>query len=124
MIAAMTATVLIVDDDAQFRALAARILTAEGLTVVGEAGDVSQGLAAAQALRPDAAMVDVRLPDGDGIALAGELARLPWSPRVVVVSTETRTADADRPGPNGTQLPFVAKEDLARAPLHALLCGE
>ena len=120
----MTATVLIVDDDAQFRALAARMLTAEGLTVVGEAADVSQGLAAAQALRPDAALVDVRLPDGDGIALAGELARLPWSPRVVVVSTETGAADADRPGPNGTQLPFVAKEDLASAPLHALLCGE
>ena len=88
----MTATVLIVDDDAQFRALAARMLTAEGLTVVGEAADVSQGLAAAQALRPDAALVDVRLPDGDGIALAGELARLPWSPRVVVVSTETGVA--------------------------------
>ena len=66
----MPATVLIVDDDATFRALAARMLNAEGLTVVGEAADVGQGLAAAQALRPDAALVDVRLPDGDGIALA------------------------------------------------------
>ena len=66
---------------------------------MGEAAGVSQGLAAAQALRPDAALVDVRLPDGDGIALAGELARLPWSPRIVVVSTETGPADADRPGP-------------------------
>src|SRR3954465_2264525 len=132
----MAATVLIVDDDAQFRSLAARMLTAEGLTIVGEAADggggrgvggaagVGEGRAAAEALRPDAALVDVRLPDGDGIALAGELARLPWSPRVVVVSSEARIADADRPGPNGTQLPFVAKDDLASAPLHALLGGE
>jgi DNA-binding NarL/FixJ family response regulator len=120
----MPATVLIVDDDALFRAIAIRMLTAEGLTVVGEAASVDQGLAAAQALRPEAALVDVRLPDGDGIALAGELAHLPWSPRIVVVSTEVGVADAERPGPNGTQLPFVAKENLASAPLHELLCGE
>jgi DNA-binding NarL/FixJ family response regulator len=120
----MSATVLIVDDDALFRALAARMLAADGLTVVGEAAGVDEGLAVAQALRPDAALVDVRLPDGDGIALAAELAGLPWSPRIVVVSTEVGVADAERPGPNGTQLPFVAKEDLPSAPLHALLSGE
>ena len=120
----MPPTVLIVDDDATFRSLVARMLKAEGITVVAEAVDIRQGLAAAQELRPDAALVDVRLPDGDGISLASELARLPWSPRVIVVSSETRFADAERPGPNGTQLPFVAKEDLPRARLHDLLRGE
>jgi DNA-binding NarL/FixJ family response regulator len=120
----MPASVLIVDDDARFRSLAARMLKAEGLTVVGEAGDVGEGRAAAHALRPDAALVDVKLPDGDGIALAGELAGLPWSPRVLVVSSEVGVANADRPGPNGTQLPFVAKEDLPSARLHDLLGGD
>ena len=120
----MPPTVLIVDDDATFRSLVARMLKTEGFTIVAEAADVGQGLAAARKLRPDAVLVDVRLPDGDGIGLASELARLPWSPRVVVVSSETRFADADRPGPNGTQLPFIAKEDLPNARLHVLLRGE
>ena len=120
----MPATVLIVDDDPSFRSLAARMLQAHGLTVVGEAEDVSQGRAVALRLRPQAALVDVRLPDGDGIALAGELAGLPWSPRVLVVSTDAGVARAKRPGPNGTQLPFVAKDQLARAPLRELLSGD
>jgi DNA-binding NarL/FixJ family response regulator len=120
----MIPTVLIVDDDPSFRALAARMLEAHGLTVAGEAGDVGEGFAAAQQLRPGAALVDVGLPDGDGLALAARLAGLPWSPRVVVISSDTEYAGADRPGPNGTQLPFVAKEDLPNAPLDELLGGD
>ena len=100
------------------------MLKAEGLTIVGEAADVGEGLAAARKLRPDAALVDVRLPDGDGIALACELAR--FHGRRVSLSSRARRAcaDAERPGPNGTQLPFMAKEDLPNARLHELLWGE
>jgi DNA-binding NarL/FixJ family response regulator len=119
----MPATVLIVDDDPCFRSIAAQMLQAHGLTVAGEAGDVGQGRAAALELRPDAALVDVRLPDGNGIALAGELARLPWSPRVVVVSSDAEFAHAERPGRDGTQLRFVQKEDLPGAPLGEWLGG-
>jgi two-component system nitrate/nitrite response regulator NarL len=120
----MPASVLIVDDDPLFRSLAARMLAAAGLTVAGEAADVAQGLAAAHGLRPDAALVDVRLPDGDGIALAAQLALLPWSPRVVVVSSDPGVAVAVPPGPSGARLPFVAKEELLNTPLHELLGGE
>jgi DNA-binding NarL/FixJ family response regulator len=120
----MAATVLIVDDDARFRSLAARMLQAGGMTIAGEAGDAGEGRAAAQRLRPDALLVDVGLPDGDGLALAAELALLPWSPRVVVISSDAEVAGLERPGPNGTQLPFVAKEDLPTAPLRDLLGGD
>jgi DNA-binding NarL/FixJ family response regulator len=120
----MGATVLIVDDDPRFRSFAATLLRSRGLTIAGEAGDAGQGRAAAQELRPDAAIIDVGLPDGSGIALAVELAGLPWSPRIVVVSTNAEFADAERPGPNGTQLPFFKKEDLPAAPLHELLGGD
>jgi len=120
----MSATVLIVDDDPMFRSLAARLLDSSGLSVAGEAGDIGEGRAAAHALRPDAALVDVRLPDGSGIELATELSRLPWSPRVVIVSTDPNAADDARPGPNGTQLPFVPREDLPTAPLRELLVRE
>ena len=81
-------TVLIVDDDVEFRGLAARVLAAMGLQVVGEAGTYADGAAAAAELRPDAALVDVGLPDGDGIALAAHLVALPWRPRVVVASSD------------------------------------
>ena len=90
-------TVLIVDDDAAFRGLAARVLAAMGLQVVGEAGTYAEGAAAAAELRPDAALVDVGLPDGDGIELAAHLVALPWRPRVVVTSSDPDADAARRP---------------------------
>ena len=117
----MPVTVLIVDDDVSFRSLAARLVRANGLAVVGEARDAAEGAAAARRLRPDAALIDVRLPDGDGIALASELAALPWSPRVVVISSNAQFARVALPGPNGTHIPFVAKDDLPHSPLRQLL---
>jgi CheY-like chemotaxis protein len=67
MIRFMTASVLVIDDDAEFRALAGRLLTANGLRVVGEADGVSAALAAAIRLKPTRILVDAELPDGDGI---------------------------------------------------------
>ena len=115
----MHATVLIVDDDERFRSLAARLLEAHGLAVAGQAGAAGAGLAAARELRPDAALVDVGLPDGDGLALAAELAGLPWAPRVVVISSNAENAHAAR----HSRLPFLAKEDLPTAALRELLGG-
>jgi DNA-binding NarL/FixJ family response regulator len=120
----MPVSVLIVDDDAGYRSLAARVVRSHGLTVAGEAGDAREGAAAARSLRPDAALVDVGLPDGDGITLATELSRLPWSPRVVVISSNAEFAHAQRPGPDGTQLPFLAKDDLPSSSLIELLGGD
>jgi DNA-binding NarL/FixJ family response regulator len=116
MIRCMTASVLVVDDDPEFRALARRLLAADGLIVIGEADRVSAALAAAGRLRPSAILVDAELPGGDGIALARELAALPWHPRVVVTSVDGGIATADnrrRAGAAG----FVRKVDLADAPL-------
>jgi CheY-like chemotaxis protein len=80
----VSGAVLVVDDDPVFRSLARRTLIAEGLVVVGEAESVATAMAAAHALRPDAVLVDVGLPDGDGVALARALTALPWRPRVVL----------------------------------------
>jgi DNA-binding NarL/FixJ family response regulator len=112
--------VLVVDDDPVFRGLARRILTAGGLSVVGEAASVQAAIEAAERLRPDAALVDVGLPDGDGIALAERLAALPWRPRVVLTSSDPDAATPDdvrRVGAAG----FVAKDELPNAPLTELL---
>jgi CheY-like chemotaxis protein len=71
----MPTTVLVIDDDPAFRALAVRMLVAMGLAVVGEAGTVEAATRAANTLRPQSALVDVGLPDCDGVTLAGILAQ-------------------------------------------------
>jgi DNA-binding NarL/FixJ family response regulator len=120
MIAAMSGSVLVVDDDPVFRSLARRTLTGDGLVVVGEADSVATAMVAAHALRPDAVLVDVGLPDGDGVALARELTALPWNPRVVLTSTDPDAADADAVRASGA-CAFVAKDDLPDASLARLL---
>lgn len=72
-----------------------------GLEVVGEAENAASGSAAAARLRPEAALVDVMLPDGDGVALAQELAALPWKPRVVLTSRYADAAGPDEIGRSG-----------------------
>jgi DNA-binding NarL/FixJ family response regulator len=113
-------SVLVVDDDPEFRELARRVLAANDLTVVGEAGTVAAAVAAAARLEPSAVLVDVELPDGDGIALARELAALPWRPRIVVTSIDgeiTTTAAVRHCGARA----FLNKVDLPSAPLARLL---
>jgi DNA-binding NarL/FixJ family response regulator len=115
-------SVLVVDDDPQWRDFMRLLVTAAGLTVVAEAGSVEAALAAAAAHRPEAALVDLGLPDGDGASLARDLLALSWSPRVVLTST-------DPDGMRGCDLAslgvaaFVSKEDLPDAALDALLAG-
>jgi DNA-binding NarL/FixJ family response regulator len=118
----MSGAVLVVDDDPVFRSLARRTLIAEGLVVVGEAESVATAMAAAHALRPDAVLVDVGLPDGDGVALARALTALPWQPRVVLTSTDPDAASPDDVRASGAGA-FVAKDDLPNTPLAHLLAS-
>ncbi|MGB3911029.1 MAG: response regulator transcription factor [Pseudolysinimonas sp.] len=66
--------VFLVDDHEIVRRGIAELVDAEhDLEVVGEAGDVKQALARIAATRPDVAVLDVRLPDGNGIDLCREI---------------------------------------------------
>lgn len=119
----MTRSVLVVDDDPEFRKLAGWLLVASGLAVIGEADSVAAALGAAVELEPSAVLVDVELPDGDGVTLARELAALPWRPRIVLTSIDgdiTTTGEARLAGAHA----FVNKADLPHAPLAELLGGE
>jgi DNA-binding NarL/FixJ family response regulator len=118
----MRGSVLIVDDDPAFRRLAERILAGFGLLVAGEAETVAGGVAAAAALRPASALVDVGLPDGDGICLARELAQLPWHPRIVLTSTDSDAASLSDVRLSGARA-FVPKDQLPNAALLELLGG-
>ena len=115
----MQLSILIVDDDSDFVALASRVLVAMGAQVVATASDAASALAAAHEKRPQAALVDVGLPDRNGIDLGSELAGLPWAPQVVLTSTDS---DAEREiGEGGPSLPFLPKEELATDRLRVLL---
>jgi DNA-binding NarL/FixJ family response regulator len=109
-------SVLIVDDDPAFRALAGRLLSESGFVVVGEAESVAGALETARLVRPAAALVDVGLPDGDGFDLARQLTALPWQPRVVLTSMHPNAGSSAEVRRSGA-LAFVHKGDLPRAPL-------
>jgi DNA-binding NarL/FixJ family response regulator len=114
--------VLVVDDDPGFRGLAVRMLTAAGLKVVGQADSAAAAMAAARAVKPDAVLVDVDLPDRNGIALALELSALPWRPRVVLTSVDFDAARPDDVRRSGARA-FVHKADLPNRPLASLLAA-
>src|SRR5215216_1798937 len=84
---AMTRTVLIVDDHPSFRASARMLLEAEGYSVVGEAEDGLSALRAVEELDPDVVLLDVQLPDIDGIEVAARLTANGSAPAIVLTSS-------------------------------------
>jgi DNA-binding NarL/FixJ family response regulator len=118
--AAVSTSVLIVDDHAEFRESAAALLKSEGFAVVGVAARGAAALDAAVRLRPDVVLLDVQLPDMDGFAVADRLAALAEPPVVVLVSGRdassygTRVAQASASG-------FIAKRELSGAALAAVI---
>ena len=113
-------TLLIVDDHAGFRASARALLEAEGLDVVGEAGDGSWALVEAVRLRPDLVLLDVMLPALDGFEVCDRLAALVTGPAVVLTSSRDASSYADRLATSPAR-GFVAKHDLSAAALLSLL---
>jgi two-component system response regulator EvgA len=114
----MPHTVLIVDDHAGFRHAARALLEADGFRVVGESATGCDGVRAAERLRPDLVLLDVGLPDVDGMAVAERLAR---SGGPAVVLTSSRDASDYPPhfmhcGARG----FIAKAELSGPALAAL----
>jgi two-component system nitrate/nitrite response regulator NarL len=112
MIGAVPISVLLIDDDPSFRVLAQRAISGAGMSVIGEADTAREGIKAARDLQPDVVLVDVGLPDCDGITLAQELSALPWGPRVIVTSVDQDVATPDeveRSGASG----FISKHELS-----------
>ena len=114
-------TVLLVDDDGEFRRLAAGLITSLGLVVV-EADSVAAAEASALALRPDAALVDVGLPDGDGRMLAERLSALQWHPRIVLTSSDADAVDPAEAMRAGI-VAFLPKAELPERLTRGMLGG-
>src|SRR4051794_17656107 len=112
--------VLIIDDHAPFRAAARELLERRGFAVVAEAGGAKAGLEAVEALAPDAVVLDVNLPDGNGIDVCRTLTQANPALAVLLVSAD---ADRGRWATDCGAVAFLPKSRLASADLVGLLGG-
>jgi DNA-binding NarL/FixJ family response regulator len=119
--------VLIVEDDALMRAGLRGVLAGNaGIEIVGEAGDGAEAAYRTRLLRPDLVLMDVRMPQLDGIAATREV--LATSPDVKVVILTTFEEDryifgALHAGASGFLLKRSMPEELIAA-IHAVAAGD
>ncbi|MFM9367159.1 response regulator [Streptomyces sp. Da 82-17] len=112
--------VVLADDERMVRTALRVILEAEpGIEVVGEAASGAEAVSVVRARRPDVVLMDVRMPDVDGIRATEQiLATLAEPPRIVVVTTFENDAyvyDALRAGAAGFLLKRAEPEQLVQA---------
>ncbi|WP_030546874.1 response regulator transcription factor [Streptomyces albus] len=111
--------VFLLDDHEVVRRGVHDLLEAEpDLTVIGEAATVEQALVRVPALRPDVAVLDVRLPDGNGVSLCRELrSRMPDLACLMLTSFDDEEAllDAIMAGAAGYVLKQISGTDLVSA---------
>jgi two-component system response regulator DevR len=114
--------VFLLDDHEIVRRGLRELLEAEeDLVVVGEAGTAEEALARAPALRPDVAVLDVRLPDGDGVEVCREIrSRRPESRCLMLTSFSDDEAlfSAILAGAAGYVLKQIRGTDLVEAIRH------
>jgi two-component system response regulator EvgA len=116
----MTRTVLIVDDHPAVRSAARRVLEDDGFEVVAEKGSGREAIEAADRLRPGIVVLDVALPDCDGVEVARRLtARNGASPAVVLTSSRAGVDLGDAVEDCGA-LGFIAKDQLCGPAIEAL----
>jgi DNA-binding NarL/FixJ family response regulator len=112
-------TVFLCDDHEVVRRGVKDMLEAEGgITVVGEASSVSEALARVPALRPQVAVLDVRLPDGSGVTACRELkSTMPELACLMLTSFADDEAmlDAIMAGAQGFVLKQIRGSDLVGA---------
>ncbi len=116
----MPGRVLVVDDHLAFRRVASRLLEEIGREVVGEAGTGKEALSESRRLKPDLVLLDIQLPDLDGLAVAMTLSSEPEPPAVLLVSSRDAADYGPRLDGCGA-LGFITKADLSVESLKALL---
>jgi DNA-binding NarL/FixJ family response regulator len=111
--------VFLLDDHEVVRRGVRDLLEADpGIKVVGEAGTAASALARIPALRPDVAVLDVRLPDGDGVTVCREIrSRMPEVACLMLTSfgDEDALLDAVMAGAAGYVLKQIRGTDLVAA---------
>ena len=119
--------VLIADDDELMRAGLAELLSGESsIEIVGQARSGREAVERARRLKPDVVLMDVRMPDMDGIAATAELAASAPDARVLILTTfeqDDYIFGALRAGASGFLLKRTRPEDLIAA-VHGVASGD
>lgn len=119
--------VLIVDDDALVRSSLRMILGSDAkIEVVAEAADGREAVEQARAHRPDVVLMDIRMPQMDGIAATAEVLRVVPGTQVCVLTTfsaDSYVAGALRAGASGFLLKDAAPQEIVQA-VHTVAAGE
>jgi DNA-binding NarL/FixJ family response regulator len=116
----LTISVFLLDDHEIVRRGIAQLLeTEDDVQVVGEAGTAAQALARVPALRPDVAILDIRLPDGDGVSVCRDIRSAVTPPPACLMLTSFSDDEAlfgaIMAGASGYLLKQVAGIDLVGA---------
>jgi DNA-binding NarL/FixJ family response regulator len=119
--------VLIADDDDLMRAGLVELLTADPtIEIVGEAATGRQAVERARRLTPDVVLMDVRMPDLDGIAATRELSHAATGTKILILTTfeqDDYIFGALRAGASGFLLKRTRPEELIAA-VHTVAAGD
>jgi len=111
--------IFLVDDHAVLRQAVSVMLGAErDMTVVGQAGNGREALAAVKSARPDVVMLDIKMPEAGGLEVLQDIQRTCPKARVIVFTMYENPAyvnAAIRTGASGYVLKSVGREDLLEA---------
>ncbi len=111
--------VLIADDQALVRDGFGMILDAQAdIEVVGQASDGREAVDMARELRPDVVLMDIRMPEVDGVEATRRLMADPESPRILMLTTFDQNEyvyDAMKAGASGFLLKDVRRDELVNA---------
>jgi DNA-binding NarL/FixJ family response regulator len=120
-------SVLIADDEHLIRAGLVELLSSDAaIQIVGEASTGREAIHTTVRLRPDVVLMDIRMPDLDGIAATAELARVAPDSKILILTTfedEDYIFRSLRAGASGFLLKRTRPEDLIEA-VHAVAVGD
>jgi two-component system response regulator NreC len=118
VISPMSFRVMLADDHILLRQGVKALLEADGLTVVGEAGDGREAIRIAQQTQPDFAVLDIMMPLLNGLDVVREIRRISPQTKSLLLTMHTEDAfvmESLRAGVKGYLLKTQAAEDLVRA---------